>query len=437
MSATAPPYVPVIVLADPPALADPLCALLAKRDGWSVLGEMDLPTRIARLLWGIEAGAGDAGVSSLVDRARLSVELRRLVDGLVVAAAGPNASYAVDVCSRGEVLGPYLRSVWADAVVVAVHDGGLGEGVAAATPDVVVSVAELADDGADIARRVASLAESRAAAGARRRPGRRRGRRLSTTRFRPTQSPLRDRVIVVLGAPRSGTTWLHRLISAHPMVAGTETGETWLFPDIAPIWADAVRQRAGDADVLAGMRQFCDSLLLTMRDRVAPEATHVCEKTPTTVWQLPMLAQLYPDASYVHVVRDGRDAAASLALAWTGGAEPSVEEVEAAARQWADAVGAVRCAEPGLRRFRQVRYEGLLEDPLRALSDLWQWIGLDVSGEALEAATFRRPQRVTPLPPVGEIGAGKWRSLSAPARAAVTIATGDQLRELGYPLEMR
>jgi hypothetical protein len=225
------------------------------------------------------------------------------------------------------------------------------------------------------------------------------------------------------------------LISAHPKVAGTETGETWLFTDIAPVWADPVREVAGDGAVMTGMRAFCDHMLVAMRDRVAPEATHVCEKTPTTVWRLPVLAEMYPDALYVHVVRDGRDVAASLARAWTGGGEPSVDELDAAAREWAAAVGAVRNAAPGLRRYRQVRYEDLLDDPHRVVEDLWAWIGLDVTDEARAAAASRLDQRVTPLPASGEIGSGKWRTLSAPARAAVTLATGDLLRELGYPMD--
>lgn len=434
MTTGAAAYRPVLVLANPADAAAPLCAALADRPGWASLGGMDLPSRISRLLWGFEAGGGHAGVSSLVDRAGMTTELRRLVDGLVLAAAGPAASYAVDVCTNGEVLGPYLRSVWADAVVVAISDGEPGEGVAAAAPDLVVSAKRVAENPAEVAEQVAKLAEPASVVPERPR-ARSLVRRTPAPRFRPSASPLRDRVIVVLGAARSGTTWMHRMISAHPSVAGTETGETWLFTDIAPVWADAVRESAGDGAVLSGMRRFCDNLLVTMRDRIAPEATHVCEKTPTTVWRLPVLAQMYPDAFYVHVVRDGRDVATSLARTWTGGAEPGVEEVEAAAREWVEAVGAVRRAEPELRRFHQVRYEDLLEDPQGVVEGLWRWLGLGVSKEARTAAAKREDQRVTPLAAAGEIGSGKWRSLSPPARVAVAIATGDLLRELGYSVD--
>ncbi|MGN6473297.1 MAG: sulfotransferase family protein [Mycobacteriales bacterium] len=436
MSGTGSTYVPVIVLVDEPEAAGPLCGALARRRHWSVLGSMNLPSRISRLLWGFEAGGGEAGVSSLVSRERLTTELRRLVDRLVVAAGDPGTKYAVDVCAHGEVLGPFLRSVWADAVVVVIGDGPSGEGLAAARPDLVVSAKQVAADPGAVAARVVALAEPRGGATAEQpRPGWLRGRRHSPTRFRPAASPLHDRVIVVLGAGRSGTTWLHRLLSAHPLVAGTETGETWLFTDVAPIWADAVRSQAGDGAVLSGMREFCDNLLVTMRDRESSDATHVCEKTPTTVWRLPVVGQMYPDASYVHVVRDGRDVAASLARTWTGGADPSVDEVEAAAREWVEAVGAVRRAAPGLRHFRQVRYEDLLADPQQEVEELWRWIGLPVTDDARTAASRRLEQRVTPLPSSGDIGTGKWRSLAPPSRAAVTIATGDLLRELGYPMD--
>src|SRR5438552_17363582 len=41
-------------------------------------------------------------------------------------------------------------------------------------------------------------------------------------------SPLRDRVVFVEGAPRSGTTWLVTLLAMHPQIAGVEA-ESHLF----------------------------------------------------------------------------------------------------------------------------------------------------------------------------------------------------------------
>jgi hypothetical protein len=47
-------------------------------------------------------------------------------------------------------------------------------------------------------------------------------------RMGAADSPLRDRVIFVQGAPRSGTTWLVMLLATHPQIAGVEA-ESHLF----------------------------------------------------------------------------------------------------------------------------------------------------------------------------------------------------------------
>jgi hypothetical protein len=419
------PYLPVLVLADDPVSGDLLRAELGRISGWVAPAAIDLPRRLARLLWGHEAGLGEAGVSALVDRDRLTQSLRALVDALVVASGRSAPSAFVDVVADGALLGPYVRGVWPDAVVVVVARGALSDGVVAAAPDLVVADSEVVADPAAVAGRVAALAGDRAApTGARARSGL---RRTGSPRFRPADSALYGGLVVVLGAARSGTTWLHRLLCANPLIAGTETGETWLFPDVAPVWADPVRSLAGDAATLSAMREFCDDLLIAMRDRVAPGATQVCEKTPTTAWQLPVLSRLYPDAHYIHIVRDGRDAALSLALTRGGDAD-----LGDSAREWVSAVTAIRAASGDLPKFREVRYEDLLADPAAIATQLWSWIGVPDSDEAMATLQQRAAQRVTPLPASGEIGIEKWRSLPKVAQGVLEAIEGPLLRELGY-----
>lgn len=427
-------YVPVLVLSDSPGAVAPILDAVAARPGWATAGPMDLPRRIARLLWGFEAGRGEAGVSSLVDRRRLMTELRRLVDALVVATVGPGPSHVVDVCGDGEQMGPFLRSVWPDAVVVAVRpDDAAGEelGISAASPDLVVTSSEIASDPTGVLERIAAAA---GAGAPRPRPARAVTKRVGASRFRPAKSPMRDRVIVVLGAARSGTTWMHHMLCASPSVAGTLTGETWLFADVAPIWDRAVRSAAGDGATLTAMRAFCDALLSAVCVS-AEGASHVCEKTPTTVWWLPVVAQLYPDAHYVHVVRDGRDVALSMARTRVPGDEVSSDDLQAAAREWAAAVGAVEAAAPQLSRFRAVRYEDLLASPLAVVGDLWAWLGVDAPAEAQAELMLRATQRVTPLPASGPIGSGKWRALPPASRDALLAVTEVRLKDLGYPID--
>lgn len=381
---------PVLILAADVVAGDELAAMFATNDGWLARQpSLDLPRRIGRLLWGFESGAGSAGVSSLAPRGVFYPALRRLTDALLV---GDNsiARVGVDVTTDGDRLRPFLPAVWPDAVYVDLPAGG--------TAPVIEDIVARADAGTPWPVPGPSIS-----------------------------GDLRDRLVVVLGAARSGTTWLHRMITAHSRIAGTKTGETWLFPDIAPLWDDVVRDSVGEDRVIAALRGFCDELLLAMRDAVVPEASHVCEKTPATVWRLPMMARLYPDAYYVHVVRDGRDAV--LSMANSGFADG---DLKAAARTWADAVSRVRGGAADLPRFREIRYEDLLADPAGVVTGLWDWLGIESDDASVAELDIRVGERVTPLEPTGDIGAGKWQSLDRKQRREITSIAGGLLAELGY-----
>ncbi len=102
-------------------------------------------------------------------------------------------------------------------------------------------------------------------------------------------SPLRERVIFVEGAPRSGTTLLVSMLATHPEIAGI-VAESHLFDrGVGALFDNHARDAQYEgflanyvsADELADLvRDLCDGVLLTMRERVKPEAERVVEKTP-------------------------------------------------------------------------------------------------------------------------------------------------------------
>jgi hypothetical protein len=132
-------------------------------------------------------------------------------------------------------------------------------------------------------------------------------------------SPLRDRVIFVEGAPRSGTTWLVTLLATHPEIAGVQAeshlfdyGVDRLFDNFDgrhPALRGLVRY-VDRQDLVDLARDFCDGALTAMRSRVSPGATpqFVVEKTLTSPVKgsldLARKRECYPDAWYVHIVRD-------------------------------------------------------------------------------------------------------------------------------------
>jgi hypothetical protein len=207
----------------------------------------------------------------------------------------------------------------------------------------------------------------------------RRGRATAPPSRAAQPSPLQDRLIVVLGCGRSGTTWLQRLLLTHPRVAGMPGNETWLFHQLRLLWQafDAGTGFAGWLDqgtFVGALRRYCDGALATVRDRFGADgADYVVEKTPVHVHQVARIAAVYPDAWVVHLIRDGRQVARSIAQV------PffNVPDVGDAAAVWDRCITAVRADQHVVPRFRDVRYEELVQHPAAMMRDLWSWVGLE------------------------------------------------------------
>lgn len=246
-------------------------------------------------------------------------------------------------------------------------------------------------------------------------------------------SPLRDRMIFNVGARRSGTYWLQRIVTAHPDVAAVPT-ETHLFYGVSLLHQllphgnpdrDAPAQTHVDRDVLLdATRDFCDRVFLEFAE---PGVEFVSERTPLHVRHLGLMGSVYPDARFVHIVRDGRDVARSLvSMDW------GPDSIAPAAREWAESVLAARRA-PRPNHYTEIRYEHLLADPGGEIPRLYKALGLAITPEALERglaeASLHRNRDGSGSPPA----VGKWQSAFSSADLAVFHrVAGAALIELGY-----
>lgn len=250
-------------------------------------------------------------------------------------------------------------------------------------------------------------------------------------------SPLHERMIFNVGARRSGTYWLQRIVTAHPSV-GSVPSETHLISHgIAPLLERFQHERRDAPDVgmvyvdrdglLAALRRLCDQVF---GEFMGPDQARVAERTPLHVFHVGLIAEIYPDARVVHIIRDGRDVARSIAAQDWGPAE-----VADAAREWRDSVTAGRRAALTAERYLEVRYEALLADPRREIERLYAWLGLPATSEDLahplaESARHENVDRFG----VGGIATQKWRSVfDRRDLAAFNEVAGDLLDELGYP----
>src|SRR3954454_6238978 len=211
-------------------------------------------------------------------------------------------------------------------------------------------------------------------------------------------SPLRDRVIFVEGAPRSGTTWLATLLATHPEIAGVDA-ESHLFDFGVDRVFDNFEGRDPhmhglrlflDREELVDLvRDFCDGILLAMRSHlsVGRPPPFVVEKTPIAKKAEPLdLArkrECYPDAWYIHIVRDREAVTRSLMRSpWMWD-----RSYEACSALWELTVGHARATLGDLPRYREVSYEELRADPAEVCRGLFEWLGISAEDHVLETAS--------------------------------------------------
>jgi hypothetical protein len=151
-----------------------------------------------------------------------------------------------------------------------------------------------------------------------------------------------------------------------------------------------------------------------------------------------LLAKLFPESRFVQLIRDGRNVALSyLEVEW--GPSSFVE----AAHQWKQRVQDARNAGRALgdRRYREVRYEHLVENPEEILRSLCDYFEIE-----FHPAMFRYPERADSIArplkyfhrhaslqlPVTK-GLRDWRSQATRHDVEEFEAiAGDLLAELGY-----
>lgn len=247
---------------------------------------------------------------------------------------------------------------------------------------------------------------------------------------------LAERMVFVVGAPRSGTTWLQRMLSVHPDVVDLPS-ETHLFSSGISVLRDRVQGgHVGstatatwfmtDAEFVSAARAFADAAFGSWLSRTRPDAARVVERSPTHVWHLGLIGAVYPEAHVVHIVRDGRDVVRSqVAQSW------GASDIGLAAAQWASAVRAARAAAPSLRHYTEVRYEDLLLRPA-GIASVFAELGLDVTPAVLDQAVLEGGLAVNVDPTRPDVASQKWRLEWGPADvAAFEAAAGDVLDLLG------
>ena len=245
---------------------------------------------------------------------------------------------------------------------------------------------------------------------------------------------LDERLVFVVGSPRSGTTFLADAIGSLP--GFVDLGEVPPLKAAVPELVDLPAPEAA--------RRLRRILAVARRVGLVG-AVRAVEQTPELAHLVDVVQDVYPAARIVHIVRDGRDVACSLlekpglrprqtqsddaGLAYGAYArfwvEPDrreeferVSDARRAAWAWRSYVTAARSSSAALV---EVRYERLAEAPDEVAAILAA--GLDAPRDELTAALAR----------VHGSSVGRYRrDLDDEQLADVLAEAGDLLTELGY-----
>jgi Sulfotransferase family len=167
------------------------------------------------------------------------------------------------------------------------------------------------------------------------------------------------------------------------------------------------------------------------------------DKTPMYMRHLPVLERLFPDAQYVHLVRDGRDAAVSFLRMPEGTYTRMWAHPDSAAEfacLWRTEVRAARelGARVGSGRYHEVRYEDFVASPEATASAICGFADIPFVPGMLEYAddvdVSGKPHQQRLLQPP-TAGVRNWREeLTEDDALAFEEVAGDLLAGLGYPL---
>jgi len=198
--------------------------------------------------------------------------------------------------------------------------------------------------------------------------------------------------LFIIGSMRSGTTLVRNLLRRQPGTICPEETHYYRFGDPFrtpgyrnTILKNATLKRHREIDGIAEddfMRLLDTSytkgeLLRAHVDYMAKvmglDSYRWFDKTPQNVYGLPLIRAEFPNARFLHLVRNPLNVVASLKL----GKVVKIEETDAACNSWLEAVSIIRQCAPMLgKNLLELRYEDVTSDPVGSMKTLLAFSGL-------------------------------------------------------------
>lgn len=205
-------------------------------------------------------------------------------------------------------------------------------------------------------------------------------------------------MLFVIGAPRSGTTMLERILASHSAIMGGPEPHlltplahlgVWDKVDRAPydhvlaaesqkLFVDALPNK--EQDYWEACRAYCDVLYGRY---LATSGKSICmDKTPAYALVLPFMAKVFPDAKYVVITRHPIATFSSYANSFFDGDYQAAQQYNPILNRYVPALAAF------LRQkdtpYFHVKYEDLVKNPEAWMERIYDYIGVPFEKESIE-----------------------------------------------------
>lgn len=277
-----------------------------------------------------------------------------------------------------------------------------------------------------------------------------------------------SRRVFIIGCPRSGSTWFSLLLSQHPEVAVFQHAKFmqylrslyawWQIKDMG--WGKLiVSTNENDGELLDDKSEeplrysmilseqeslsICKKAADQVFQAVAIQKSRtkvVVDKTPESSHISEFIHKVYPDAYFLHIIRDPRSVVNSLrhgGKSWAKGEFPT--KTIDAAEYWNNQVAIGQKIMERSPNYMQVRYEDLKQTGMEELQKVYRFLGLESDDElcahAFEACRIDRLQKDRGMPEGffrrGELAS--WREdMSSRDVKMVEFITAETMKRLGY-----
>ena len=262
--------------------------------------------------------------------------------------------------------------------------------------------------------------------------------------------------IIIGGCGRSGTTLMRVILDSHSQIACGPESNVFPSPNRLNPGSPGAEKLAKKFDLSSSeMRrllessatraEFAERFFAAYRDQAGKPLW--ADKTPRNVQVMPYILEHFPEARFVHVIRDGRDVVCSLRThprhRVIDGQIVKLDTwnpIEDCVARWVKDVGD-GLAYRGDPRYYELKYEDLVTDTEGTLRGLFEFLQLDWEPAVMSfhevQSSSRDPVKFAQNPeatkPLQSSSIGRWKKdLTGDDLDYVLREAGLLLRTLGY-----